>query len=184
MSLNRKLITIGAAVDFTKDGSAATNAGGATTTSSGVKPDNTTPADWVSLSRMSEVDVESVASEDTIMAPSPGHYGRVDILRSMLTMDMKFIGHDVNEFVFQSVFQCGAITNATPFTPLSKLGQVYGWLRLQGQSQNDNLIIEAELYGILTVKGFKADGKQVKPEFIFNVLQNALNAGTSTLASA
>ena len=184
MPTNVKLLSFGDRIKFTLDGTAITNSGGATVVTSGIKPDGTTPGDWKDFSTVEEGTIESKFSDEDVMSAAPGAYRRTDVFRSMLALDVKLSLQQVNEHILRSVLQSPAITDGTEFVVGGELGQVRGWLQITSGSQNDETVLTLELYGILSCKLRKADGKRFKPEVEFSVLYNTLNTGMSGLSEA
>lgn len=184
MSNNLKRLIIGAHLNYSLDGAAITNGGGAAVSGVGIKPDGTAPGDWISFGTVEQADVKTKDSVEEIMAPSPGAYRRLDQVRTSVMTDLEITTFEVQEILLRSLLRSGAITNASPFTPDSALGEVRGWWQLKKYAQNDALVLDWQFYGLGIVHALSAVNKLVKPKFEIAKFYNVLESGISTLAAA
>jgi hypothetical protein len=182
MALNIKLLSLGAIIAFTPDGTAITIGEDDGNSSKAFKP--SADGDWKEFTTVESGEIAAKFNDEEVFSPSPGAYRRTDILRSMLAMDIKFTGQQINELILQSVFQTPVLANTVSAAVGNKLGQVRGWLQVSEASQNDAVVILLQVYGILTCDLVKADGKLFKPEVKFAVLYNSLATVTPSLLAA
>jgi hypothetical protein len=184
MALNIKLLSFGDTIKFARNGAtivAGTPSG--TTVSKTVKPSGATPADWLDFCTVEEGTITGVFSDEDVMSPSPGVYRRTEKFRSMLAHDINIIGQECNEIVLESVLGTAALTTSKVDIATGN-GQVRGWLQITRAAQNDATVLLLEVYGVLSVKTLKADGKRFKPEIEFAVLHNSMNEVTPSLDDA
>jgi hypothetical protein len=179
---------IGSHLLLARDGAAATNGaidgagGAAVVVAYNLKPDTSMPANWMDIGSIEDCNIDPKATEDEIMAPTPGAYRRVDILTSMAKLDLSFTVQDTSELFFEMLMQAGGGPIEADYAPMTATGRVKGWWKTQQYDQGDAVRNVFDVWAICNVKATKMDNKRIKAQFEVKALFNALNTGVLSLA--
>jgi hypothetical protein len=186
--MNLKALIIGSHLLYARNGAAAINGavngvgGAAVVVASNLKPDTSMPGNWPFAGRVQDCDIKPQMTKNDVMSPSPGAYRRTDQLVSKASLDIDFAVQDVSELFFEMLLLAGGGPIANDFAPMTAVGQVLGWWKLQQYDQGDNLRNVIDVWGYMTVSAQKFDDKPIVAKFSLAVLYNALNSGVLSLA--
>lgn len=181
MSWTRKNLFIGSHIWFIRSGTAFTSPAPGTVSNTSI-PDTNEPL-WPNYSMGV---IESMqhdpkfATAEEILAPMPGHLVLTDKIIPYQTPLINFTLKEVPKEAIEMMLNCAQITDATTsVNPTAGTPGMRGYLKAQKYDQNDNLILNYQVWCFLTLKSpIKSDGKTMtKPELEAALLYSVNNLG-------
>jgi hypothetical protein len=142
------------------------------------KPDSESP-EYIDIGAIEDWEDDVSGGQDLeVWRPSPGRLVLKDVLEIKPKLTCKFTTGELSPLAFESFYRTTQKldSEAAQFNPLSgKLRK--GWFKTQLYDQDDNLVLNMDLWGRLKCTGGvkSSDGGLVKPTWELLVLYSSLN---------
>lgn len=135
-------------------------------------------AGWIDLGAVESFEPTVTQTEHKLYRPAPGRLVLKDVLETQQELAGKITVNDAGplavELAMRAVQELSGVT--TQFNPLSAISK-RGWVHFQGYDQNDNLVLNIDLWSRLRCT-MKFDGKNpTMPEYELFMLYSSQNTG-------